>query len=131
MKSWSTKNIIFAIGLIALIAIASFGGYKWFVKGELRIDTIIYLCLISAYLLNTIANGRTRLEDQDEREVYLSRKASEISYLILVVCLGMVLFIAEGTGNLAQFTNIPLVICFSLAILIYPTVRAILFYMQR
>ena len=69
------RIIIFITCIVALISIAAFGLYQWFIKGELRLDTIIFLSLITAYLLNYIANGRTGLEDQDEREVYLSNKA--------------------------------------------------------
>lgn len=125
------RIIIFTTCIVALTSIAAFGLYQWFIKGELRLDTIIFLSLITAYLLNYIANGRTGLEDQDEREVYLSNKASGLSYLILVVCLGVILFLTEGTGKLPDFKNIPLVISFSLSIVIYPMVRAIIFLKQR
>lgn len=128
MKS---RVIIYVICIVALIAIASFGLYKWFVDGELRLDTIIFFSILIAYLFNYIANGKTRIEDQDERENYLSKKASGLSYLILVVCLGVVLFVTEGTGMLADWKNIPLVICFSLSLVIYPMVRAIVFINQR
>ncbi|QTN01109.1 hypothetical protein ERJ70_18535 [Sediminibacillus dalangtanensis] len=125
------RNIVYTICIVALIAITSFGLYKWFIKGELRLDTIIFFSLIIAFLFNYIANGRTGIEDQDEREAYLSKKASGLSYLILVVCLGLILFITEGTGMLAELKNIPLVICFSISLVIYPTVRAIMFFNQR
>lgn len=103
---------IYVIWIVAFIAIASFGLYKWFVDGELRLDTIIFLSILIAYLFNYIANGKTRIQDQDEREDYLSKKASGLSYLLLVVCLGIVLFVTEGTGMLVDWENIPLVICF-------------------
>lgn len=125
------RNIIFAFFTVALISITSFGVYKWFIEGELRLDTIIFLSLITAYLLNYIANGKSEIEDKDEREVYLSKKASGLSYLILVVCLGVILFLTEGTGMLPEFKNIPLVVCFSLSIVIYPMVRAIIFLKQH
>ena len=90
MKS---RNIIFAVFIVALTAITSFGVYKWFIEGELRIDGVIYLSLIIALLLIHSTNGKSAIEDQDEREVYLSKKASGVSYLILVVCLGVILFL--------------------------------------
>ncbi|WP_035668183.1 hypothetical protein [Halalkalibacter akibai] len=128
MKS---RKWIYAICIIAIISIASFGAYKWFNEGELRLDTFIFLAVITAYLLNYMANGRTELEDQNEREVFLSKKALGLSYLILVICLGVTLIISEGTEVLSEFKNIPLVICFSLSIVIYPLVRAIVFLNQR
>lgn len=124
MKS---RVIIYVICIVALIAIASFGLYKWFVDGELRLDTIIFFSILIAYLFNYIANGKIEMQDQDERESYLSKKASGLSYLILVVCLGIVLFV---TGAL-ECLRIPLVICFSLSLVIYPMVRAIIFINQR
>ncbi|KAB8129006.1 hypothetical protein F9U64_15700 [Gracilibacillus oryzae] len=125
------RKMVYAICIAGLIAIASLGLYKWFVEGELRLDTIIFFSIFSAYLFNFIANGRTELEDQDEREAYLSKKASGLSYVILVVCLGVILFVVEGTGRLTELKNIPLVICFSLSLFIYPMVRAIVFFNQR
>lgn len=125
------RNIIFALFTVALISITSFGVYKWFIEDELRLDTIIFFSIITAYFLNYIANGKSEIEDQDEREVYLSKKASGLSYLILVVCLGVILFLTEGTGMLPEFKNIPLVVCFSLSIVIYPMVRAIIFFKQQ
>lgn len=124
------RNIHFALFTVALISITSFGMYKWFVEGDLRLDTIIFISIIAAYLLNYIANGSLKIEDQDEREVYLSKKASGLSYLILVVCLGVILFLTEGTAMLPELKNIPLVVCFSLSIVIYPMVRAIIFFKQ-
>ena len=50
---------------------------------------------------------------------------------ILVVCLGIVLFVTEGTGMLIDWKNIPLIICFSLSLVIYPMVRAIIFLNAR
>ena len=128
MKS---RNIIFAVFIVALTSITSFGVYKWFIEGELRIDGVIYLSLIIALLLIYLTNGKSAIEDQDEREVYLSKKASGLSYLILVVCLGVILFLTEGTGMLSEFKNIPLVVCFSISIVIYPMVRAIVFFKQQ
>ncbi|NEU32139.1 hypothetical protein GN156_15400 [bacterium LRH843] len=125
------RIIIYVICTVALIAIACFGLYKWFIDGELRLDTIIFFSFFLAYLFNYIANGRTEIQDQDERENYLSKKASGLSYLILVVCLGIILFVTEGTGMLVDWKNIPLVICFSLSLVIYPMVRAIIFLNQR
>ncbi|MEC5424790.1 hypothetical protein QGM71_14990 [Virgibacillus sp. C22-A2] len=41
--------------------IAYFGLYKWFVNGELRLDTIIFFSILITYLFNYIANGRTEI----------------------------------------------------------------------
>lgn len=129
MKS---RVIIYVICIVALIAIPSFGLYEWFVDGELRLDiTIIFFSILIAYLFNYMANGRTEMQDQDEREDYLSKKASGLSYLILVVCLGIVLFVTEGTRMLIDWKNLPLIICFSLSLVIYPMVRAIIFLNRR
>ena len=116
------RKIICTFFTVALISIISFGVYKWFIEGALRLDTIIFFALITAYLFNYIANGKSDIEDQDEREVYLSKKASGLSYMILVVCLGVILVLTEGTAMLPEFNNIPLVVCFSLSIVIYPMV---------
>ncbi|SES25804.1 hypothetical protein SAMN04487944_12841 [Gracilibacillus ureilyticus] len=71
------------------------------------------------------------MEDRDETEASLSNKASWLSYWILMICLGIILFAAEGTGMLTELENIPLVICFSLSIVIYPMVRAIIFLIEH
>ncbi|WP_077622475.1 hypothetical protein [Sediminibacillus massiliensis] len=125
------RIVIYVICTVALIAISCFGLYKWFIDGELRLDTIIFFSFILAYLFNYIANGKMDIQDQDEREVYLSKRASGLSYLILVICLGIILFVTEGTGVLVDLKNIPLVICFSLSLVIYPMVRAIIFLNQQ
>ena len=71
------------------------------------------------------------MHDDDEREDYLSKKAFGISYLLLVIILGVILFVTEKTGMLTELKNIPLVTCFSLSIVFYPLVQAVTFLKQK
>ncbi|WP_117148795.1 MULTISPECIES: hypothetical protein [Paraliobacillus] len=124
MKNKLTGYIVL---IIAIISIISFGLYKWFIDSQLRTDTFIYVSFVLAYLFKYLANGETDTNAQDKKEVYLSIKALRISYLLLVVGLGITLLVTEGTSMLMEFENAPLVICFSMSIVIYPLVRAVIF----
>ena len=61
------RIIIFTTCIVALTSIAAFGLYQWFIKGELRLDTILffpYHCIF----VKLHSQWRTGLEDQDERK---------------------------------------------------------------
>ncbi|SIS45111.1 hypothetical protein [Salimicrobium flavidum] len=121
------KVITYTVFILALIAIASYGLYKWLIEGQERLDSLIYFSLVSAYFLNYLTSSKTVISDRVEKERHLSSEASTISYLVLVVVIGIILFITEGTGMLADLENVPLVLCFSLSLVILPIVRTIVF----
>jgi len=125
------KKLTYTVCTIALVAIITFGLYEWLVNGRVRPDAFFAASIVLAYLFNYIANGETDIRDEDEREAYLSKRAAGISYFILVISIGGILFVTEGTGLFTELENIPLVIAFSISIVMYPLVRAIIFIKNR
>lgn len=129
--SAKNRKLVYTVYTTAMIAIITFTLYEWLVNRQVRPDVFITVSIVLAYLFNYIANGATDIDDENEREVHLSKRAASISYFILLISIGSILFITEGFGLLIELENIPLVIAFSISIVIYPLVRAIIFIWHR
>ncbi|WP_347860889.1 hypothetical protein U0355_09260 [Salimicrobium sp. PL1-032A] len=125
-----SKVIPYTIFPLALFAIAAYGLYKWLIDGELRWDSFIYFALVGAYFLDYLTEPDTEGKTEGEGK-HSSSKVSTISYLVLVVVIGSMLFISEGTGRLSELDNVPLVLCFSLSLVILPIVRWVVFMKNR
>ncbi|WP_058307692.1 hypothetical protein [Gracilibacillus massiliensis] len=126
-KNNSNKKLVYAVSIASIVAIMIHCLYQWSVHQVVRPDGIFTISIILANLLHYIANENAD-SDKDERDESPAKHAADISYFILIISIGVILFISEGTGLFVELENIPLVITFSLSIVIYPLVRAIVFY---
>lgn len=127
----NTKNTVFIIIVLALIAILVHGTYKYITDGSILGGTIFAISLILSNLINHITWGDLHgvsEESQDELGQQITYKSFKIAYFMLVVVMFLLLIFSEGFSmgaNLDGVKNLPLFIAICSSFFIYPIVELV------
>ncbi|KGR89524.1 hypothetical protein CD30_16650 [Ureibacillus massiliensis 4400831 = CIP 108448 = CCUG 49529] len=116
-----SKRIIATLIFIVFLLIAGFSLYKWIRYGTIDAASIFFSFLILSYFFNWLNwgdhNGGGK---KDELDKHIQAQSAKISYYVLMILSGLLLFISEGTGNFNEIDNYPLVMVVGLTFVTVP-----------
>ena len=121
-----TKKIIAVVAFIVFLSITGFSLYKW-VRFEIIDAASIFFSFIAlSYFLNWINwEDHEGGGEKDELDKHIATQSARIGYYVLMILAGLILFISEGTGNLSEIDNYPLVIVVGLTFVTVPIIEFI------
>ena len=115
-KSW-VPFIIFLV----FIVISGFTLFKFLRYGEIDGAGILFSFIVLSYLFNYLNWGDHHGgKAKDEVEKQIEAKSTKVSYFILMILAGIILFVSEGVSNLNELENYPLLIVVGLTFIILP-----------
>ncbi|BDH63047.1 hypothetical protein MTP04_31770 [Lysinibacillus sp. PLM2] len=121
-----SKRTIAILILLVFLLFVGVSIYKWIKHGTIDAASIFFCFLILSYFFNWINwgdhNGGGK---KDELDKHIQAQSAKISYYVLMVLSGLILFISEGTGNFNEIDNYPLVIVVGLTFLTVPVIEFI------
>lgn len=95
--------------------------YKFVRFNQIDGATLFFGFIALAYVFNSLTWGDLEgNKNKDELEQHIETQSSKISYYVLMILSGLVLFISEGVGNLSDIKNYPLLIVVGLTFVIQP-----------
>ncbi len=121
-----TKKIIAIIAFMVFILVAGYSLYKWFKFGTLDGGSIFFSFLALTYFFNWITWGQHEGGgEKDELDRHIQTQSAKIGYYVLMVLSGIILFVSEGTGNLNNVDNYPLLLVVCLTFITVPVTEFI------
>ena len=115
-KSW-VPFIIFLV----FIVISGFTLFKYIRYGEIDGAGILFSFIVLSYLFNYLNWGDHHGgKAKDAVEKQMEAKSTKVSYFILMILAGIILFVSEGVSNLNELENYPLLIVVCLTFIILP-----------
>lgn len=116
-----TKSIIGILVFIVFLLIVGFSLYKWVSFGTIDAAGIFFSFLALSYFFNWLNWGHHEGGgEKDELDRHIETQSAKISYYVLMILSGLILFISEGTGNFNEIDNYPLVILVGLTFVTVP-----------
>lgn len=116
-----TKKIIAFIAFVVFLSIAGFSLYKWIRFETIDAGGIFFSFLALSYFFNWLTWGHHESGgEKDELDRHIETQSAKISYYVLMILSGLILFISEGTGNFNNIDNYPLLIVVGLTFITVP-----------
>lgn len=116
-----TKLIMLTITIALFCTVLGFTIYKWIRFQQLEGGAIFFLFLILSFIFNILTWGNhDGAGEKDELDRHIETQSAKIGYFILMILSGLILFISEGTGDLNEIDNLPLLVVVCSAFVILP-----------
>ncbi|QED46157.1 hypothetical protein [Cytobacillus dafuensis] len=117
----NTKKVISLITLLFALFMTGVLCVKWFRFGTLDSFLIFAIFMAWSFFFNAITWGdHEGANAKDELDNHIKTQSAKISYFVLMIASGLILFISERTGDFNKIDNYPLVIVVGLTFLVLP-----------
>ena len=121
MRENKSKKVISILTLLFALFMTSVLCVKWIRFGTTDSSLIFVNFLAWSFFFNAITWGsHDGAKSKDELDTYIKTQSAKISYFVLLIASGLILFISEGTDDFNKIDNYPLVIVVGLTFLILP-----------
>lgn len=116
-----SRKLIQLIVLFVTMILIGVTVYRWIQFDRIDGGSIFFSFLALSYFFNTLTWGNPEgNEAKDEREEHITLKSAKVSYFVLMIGSGLILFISEGVGNLNDIENFPLLLVVCLTFVTLP-----------
>lgn len=116
-----TKLIMLTLSMLVFCAIFGFTIYQWVSFQQLDGGSIFFLFVSLSFFLNILTWGKhDGSGENDKLDKHIETQSAKIGYFIVMIVSGLILFISEGTGDLNEIENIPLLSVVGLTLVILP-----------
>ncbi|WP_430786723.1 hypothetical protein VBD025_14555 [Virgibacillus flavescens] len=122
------RSKIFMLSAAGVVFCAILGKtiYDWVNFHQLEGGSIFFIFLSLSFFFNILKwgnhEGRGEKNDADK---HIELKSAQISYFVIMVLSGLILFISEGTGDLNEINNLPLLTVVGLTFVLLPITELI------
>ncbi|WP_404452133.1 hypothetical protein LG329_17545 [Virgibacillus necropolis] len=117
-----TKAIMLSITALLFCTILGKTIYDWITIQQLEGGAVFFIFLSLSFFFNilTWGNHQGPGEDKDELDRHIESQSAKIGYFVLMILSGLILFISEGTGDLNEIDNTPLLVVVCLTLVVLP-----------
>ncbi|MBU9722760.1 MULTISPECIES: hypothetical protein [Bacillaceae] len=116
----NTKKIVVTIGSLFFIASIIAFFYNWLVNETIYSANILFSFILLSTVLNFLNMKEFDKNEADELDQHVKTQSARIGYYVLMILAGLILFISEGTSNLNDIENYPLLLVVGLTLIIQP-----------
>lgn len=94
--------------------------YSWIHSKTIYPSSILIIFVTLSLFLNLLNMKEVEGYENDELNNHIKTHSARISYIVLTIIAGLILFISEGVFNTNQIENIPLLIVVGLTLVVQP-----------
>ncbi|MDG5471473.1 hypothetical protein P6709_06915 [Jeotgalibacillus sp. ET6] len=115
------KKWMAAAAFLLFVILAGFSFYEWISAGTIDGAGIFFSFVALTYFFNCLTWGQHEGGgEKDELDRHIETQSTKIGYYVLIVLAGVILFVSEGTGNLNEIDNYPLLLVVGLTFVTVP-----------
>ncbi|MFZ3579757.1 hypothetical protein [Virgibacillus sp. DJP39] len=116
-----TKGIMLIGTTLVFCLIVGLTIYDWVRFQRIEGGSIFSMFLALSFFFKILTwDNHDGSDEKDELDRHITTQSAKISYFVLMILSGLILFISEGTGDLNEINNIPLLIVVCLTLVILP-----------
>ncbi|WP_280771623.1 hypothetical protein [Salipaludibacillus daqingensis] len=117
----NTKKIFVFITFISLLVVIGLSLYAWIQLKSFYPASILMLFVNLSIFFHALNFRDPESGDKNEEMIHhIKSQSAKISYSVLVISAGLILFISEGVYNSNNIENIPLLTVVGLSIIVQP-----------
>lgn len=120
------KKFSIILSALTCFIVLGYAAFRWGRYEMMDVNTILLGSIAVSYLFNSLTWGDINGENaKDELDQHIKTQSAKIGYFVLMALSFLILFISEGTSNLNEIKNVPLVIVVCLTFIVLPVTEFI------